>query len=535
MNTFPQDSLAPDAELVNRSLTGERQAFGALVTRHQGAACGVAYAVCGDFPASEDVAQEAFVSAWKQLSSLRETGRFRAWVCGIARQIALSQVRRRDRRGDRPPAETPPEPAAEIASPREEAILAEESGLLWQTLDRLPDSYREPLVLFYREQQSVAAVATALELSEDTVKQRLSRGRALLREELANRIEGVLGRTRPGAAFTAAVLSALPPVLVGVGLTVGANSAKAATLGGAGSATTTGGAAGVSLAASLASGAIGLFSLYVFYRFLRSPEIPKDVRRIVGRTATLSLGVSVFFALLVMWVAITRGSSLVAWGIPPVLVLVAAIVAFIAVNVALSLRATRLLVNLPLGQGAPVAQGRRYASRWHLAGWPLVSVAFGADPSRNERRGTARGWIALGDVAFGFVAIGGIAVGPIAVGGVCAGLLAVGGGAIGLAVLGGVAMGWAGCGGMALAWEFAAGGLAIAHELAFGGLALSSGQAFGGVALAPLANDPAAWTSLNAHSVYGIILKLLPHAGWLSLLSLPGLLVALRYLRRIKS
>jgi len=202
MNIPASDPLASDTELITRTLAGERHAFSALVTRHQGAACGVAYSVCGDFPASEDVAQEAFVSAWKQLGSLRETGRFRAWVCGIARQIALSQVRRRNRRGDRPTAVTPPESAADSASPREEAILAEESVLLWQILDRLPETYREPLVLFYREQQSVSAVATALELSEDAVKQRLSRGRALLREELANRIEGVLGRTSPGAAFT---------------------------------------------------------------------------------------------------------------------------------------------------------------------------------------------------------------------------------------------------------------------------------------------------------------------------------------------
>jgi DNA-directed RNA polymerase specialized sigma24 family protein len=48
----------------------------------------------------------------------------------------------------------------------------------------MPASYREPLILFYREQQSVAEVATQLELTEETVKQRLSRGRSMLRSEL---------------------------------------------------------------------------------------------------------------------------------------------------------------------------------------------------------------------------------------------------------------------------------------------------------------------------------------------------------------
>ena len=533
MNPFPQDSLAPDAELVTRSLSGERHAFGTLVTRHQGAACGVAYAVCGDFPASEDVAQEAFVSAWKQLRTLRETGRFRAWVCGIARQIALSQVRRRNRRGDRPPEETPPESATEIPSPREEVILAEESGLLWQTLDHLPESYREPLVLFYREQQSIAAVATALDLSEDTVKQRLSRGRALLREELANRIEGALGRSRPGPAFTAAVLSALPPVVVGAGLTVGASTAKAAMTGGANSIVASAGiVAGVSTAALVASGSIGLLSLYVFFRYARSPDVPRDVRRVVVRTGFSSLGVSVLFASLIIWVAVTRGVPLVALGLAPTHVLILAVAAFVVVNVALSLKASRSLAKLTLVNNAPFAPGRRYISGWRLFGIPVVSVAFGADLRRSERYGIARGWIAIGDMAFGFVAIGGIAAGPIALGGVCAGLLALGGGAVGPITLGGVALGWIGCGGMVLAWKFAAGGLAIAHELALGGLALSAKQAFGGVALAPLANDPTAWAALNADPVYGVVLKSLPHAGWLSLLSLPSLMLAMRHLRR---
>jgi len=534
MNAPAPASPIPDTELVSRSLAGERAAFGALVTRHQAAACGVAYAVCGDFPASEDVAQEAFVSAWKQLRNLRETGRFRAWVCGIARQIALSQIRRRDRRSERAPLETPGDAAAETVSPRDEAIVSEEAVLLWQTLDRLADSYREPLVLFYREQQSVAAVATALDLSEDTVKQRLSRGRALLREELASRIEGVLGRTRPGAIFTAGVLSALPPVLVGAGLSLAGSSAKAATVGSAGSTATTGSAAGATVAASIASGAVGLLSLYVLYRFLRSPEIPKEVRRIVARTALYSLSVSILFAALIGWVALTHGTLLTAWGIAPVPALALAIAAFVAVNVVLSLNASRALAGLPVAKHAQLARGHRYVSPWRLAGLPLVSIAFGADLPRGERRGIARGWLAIGDVAFGGVAIGGVAAGPVAVGGVCAGLLAIGGGAAGLVTLGGVAVGWAGCGGMVLAWNFALGGLAVAHDLALGGLALASVQAFGGAAVAPLANDPAAWASLNGQPWFRLVMELLPHAGWVSLLGVPGLLLALRYLRQIR-
>ena len=92
-------------------------------------------------------------------------------------------------------------------------------------LERIDILYREPLVLFYREHQSIENVALALELSEDAVKQRLSRGRKLLEQEVTSFVAGALQRTTPGKAFTVAVLAALPVTLTG--------SAKAATLGAA--------------------------------------------------------------------------------------------------------------------------------------------------------------------------------------------------------------------------------------------------------------------------------------------------------------
>jgi hypothetical protein len=88
----------------------------------------------------------------------------------------------------------------------------EEETLLWRVLAQLPENYREPLVLFYREERSVTEVATQLDLTEDTVKQRLSRGRAMLREEMATLVESTLTRSKPGTAFTGGVMVALPVV-----------------------------------------------------------------------------------------------------------------------------------------------------------------------------------------------------------------------------------------------------------------------------------------------------------------------------------
>ena len=96
------------------------------------------------------------------------------------------------------------------AHPLAQAISREEEAILWRSLERIPEIYREPLILFYREQESVERVAQVLELSEEAVRQRLSRGRKLLQEEIATFVEGALRQTAPGEAFSGAVLAALP-------------------------------------------------------------------------------------------------------------------------------------------------------------------------------------------------------------------------------------------------------------------------------------------------------------------------------------
>jgi lipopolysaccharide/colanic/teichoic acid biosynthesis glycosyltransferase len=108
--------------------------------------------------------------------------------------------------------------------PVEYTISQEEQAILWRSLEKIPATYREPLVLFYREHQSVEAVAEELELSVDTVHQRLSRGRKLLQEQVLAFVEGALKRTSPGKTFTLGVIAALP---------LAATTAKAATAGAA--------------------------------------------------------------------------------------------------------------------------------------------------------------------------------------------------------------------------------------------------------------------------------------------------------------
>jgi RNA polymerase sigma factor (sigma-70 family) len=213
-----------DAELVAETLGGNRDAFSQIVVRYQSLICSLAYSATGSLGQSEDLAQETFITAWRRLRMLREPAKLRAWLCGIARNRINNTLRREGREPltASEPLETAHEAPASEPSPPDQAISREEAAILWRALERIPQLYREPLVLFYREQQSIEAVAQDLGLSEDAVKQRLSRGRKLLQEQFLAFVAGALNQTKPGKAFTLGVIAALPLL---------ATTAKAATVG----------------------------------------------------------------------------------------------------------------------------------------------------------------------------------------------------------------------------------------------------------------------------------------------------------------
>ena len=198
--------IGSDAALWQLVCGDDRRAFAELVGRHQSAVAAVAYSACGDLTLSEDIAQETFWAAWRERATLLEPTRLRAWLCGIARNLANNAMRR-TRRSESLDGQA--EPSADEPEPSDEAASREEQTLVWQALEEIPETYREPLILFHREHQSVAEVAMTLELSTDAVKQRLSRGREILREQVADLVERTLRNSRPRAGFTTAVIAGL--------------------------------------------------------------------------------------------------------------------------------------------------------------------------------------------------------------------------------------------------------------------------------------------------------------------------------------
>ena len=211
-NFVMEPEVPCDTSLVELSLAGDREAFGQIVARYQSPICALAYSACGNVARSEDLAQEIFITAWRRLGSLQEPARFKAWLYGIARNLINNAFRQR-RRNPVASAESL-EDATATASPADEpdeqAISKEEEAILWRVLSGLPEIYREPMVLFYRQNESVAQVAGVLAISEEAVRQRLSRGRTLLNERVVNVIQNGLRRTGPADTFAVAVIASLP-------------------------------------------------------------------------------------------------------------------------------------------------------------------------------------------------------------------------------------------------------------------------------------------------------------------------------------
>jgi RNA polymerase sigma factor (sigma-70 family) len=240
---------ASDAEVALAARARDKagkEAFVEIVRRHQTAVCAVAYGITGRMSLTDDIAQETFLYAWKHMTALREPVRLKAWLASIARSKALDVLRREGRSA--PLGDDVMEIAAPDHSPDTAAADTEDEKLVWSTLAELPENFRVPLALFYNEGQSIAAVAAVLDLSEDAVKQRLSRGREALRELVAARmaihaeskLEGVLRRVQAGPLLIVTIATAIGLLAAPAAMAAGAFSTvgTAATSGSAATAST---------------------------------------------------------------------------------------------------------------------------------------------------------------------------------------------------------------------------------------------------------------------------------------------------------
>lgn len=182
MNTTAQNAARSAADVdiadVDRVLGGDVGAFEGIVRRWQGPLVSMAWRYCRDRGRAEELAQEAFVRAWRGLASWRRESSFSTWLFALAANVYRNELKRF------PTVSLPIEEIAEPSQPADQLSSVEERSqyeVVRRAVLALPSRYREPVVLFYFHDKDVAAAARTMGLPEGTVKARLSRARELLR------------------------------------------------------------------------------------------------------------------------------------------------------------------------------------------------------------------------------------------------------------------------------------------------------------------------------------------------------------------
>ncbi len=187
---------ARDRALVETALGGELAAFDRLVELHQDHLFAVTFRVVGDREAAADAVQEAFLSAYRNLSRFRGDS-FRSWLTRIAMNAATDVLRTRKRRPVDPFPEWEDEawqpPADESEGPEHTTISRHRSRALAEALGRIGDDQRIAIVLYDVEGYDYAEIAEMTGVSLGTVKSRIHRGRLALRDLLADQMELLRG------------------------------------------------------------------------------------------------------------------------------------------------------------------------------------------------------------------------------------------------------------------------------------------------------------------------------------------------------
>ena len=172
-----------DDALVQDVRSGHREAFTALVRRHQNYAYGTAVGLLSDFELARDVVQESFLIAYQDLGKLREPARFGLWLRGIVRHTALKARRERDK--VRGMAEELRQ-ALDMEAPAPDQTDLDEirRRMVRLALEGLGDSHREIVGLYYTGDMSYIELAAFLGITPTAVQGRLQRARDKLKKEL---------------------------------------------------------------------------------------------------------------------------------------------------------------------------------------------------------------------------------------------------------------------------------------------------------------------------------------------------------------
>lgn len=197
---------------IKAAQAGDLQAFEVLVQRTSTLVNTLAITICRDADCAKDISQQVYVSVWRKLGQLQQPESFLPWLRQLTRHQALNAIRGRKFESADIEFEAL---ASDSPTPDEFWNSTKLKNQLAKLIDSLPDNSREVLILYYREQESVSQVASLLELTEDTVKKRLQRGREKLKALITDDYRTLLTASVPLSAVSIGSLINSTPVAAG--------------------------------------------------------------------------------------------------------------------------------------------------------------------------------------------------------------------------------------------------------------------------------------------------------------------------------
>jgi RNA polymerase sigma-70 factor, ECF subfamily len=186
MQTAVASDASDDRDIIELLRAGGRErAFARLMERYEGRIFRLCCGLLRDRAQAEDVAQESLVRIWKALDRYDERAALSTWIYAISRNRCLSALERKRTLESLADSEVA-HAVEQVAAPDVEPPF-EQSELLREIVDLLPERLRRTLLLFYYEGRSTAEVSQMLGCPEGTVKTHLFRARAALAEQLRRR------------------------------------------------------------------------------------------------------------------------------------------------------------------------------------------------------------------------------------------------------------------------------------------------------------------------------------------------------------
>jgi len=185
VTALPVSELHDDGALVSSAREGDRAAFGCLYERYARMVHGILLSRVPP-PEVDDLVQEVFLAALRQLHALRDVARFGAWLAVITRNRANDYYRKSGPQAALTEPVSEEQPEGRPNNPAE----AQEAAMILAVVRALPEAYREPLILRLVEGLTGPEIATRTGLKHGSVRVNLCRGMQMLRERLNDRAKG---------------------------------------------------------------------------------------------------------------------------------------------------------------------------------------------------------------------------------------------------------------------------------------------------------------------------------------------------------